>query len=230
MELSRNPGFIVVTVGEAMLGSRNDGYRLLIAHTVSALIIAIISRFFYKKTADVKTIQEVSVEPHSLSEMFTDSVYSAAKSMLSVSAFVVVFSGLGSIFAVALKTFPLFSKIFRACLEVTAGIGFFGRKQLPIIAFFLGFGGISVHFQVLSNAKVLNCPYSFLFLSRIIHGLLSLSFCLLMELISPRVLSTGATSELPTVGLHGSPISGAALLFMGMVLIYFCSNPQTKKG
>lgn len=222
------PGFVVLAVGEGSLFSRADGYRLLIAHILSAFFMAIFSRFSNKsKTENAPKQQLVTSAPLSLA--FTESVCDAARTMLSVSAFVVAFSGLGGIVSNFQSATPIISKTFQAVLEVTVGIGLFGRKQLPIIAFLLGFGGISVHFQVLSSIRELHYPYYRLLLSRTVHGTLSFGMIVLMELISPRVIDTALVSPSVTPKVHGSPAATIALLCLGVVLIFYCSATKTKK-
>lgn len=222
------PGFIVLAVGEGSLFSRADGYRLLTAHLLSAVLMAVLSHLLNKsKTENPSKPKPVISTP--LSQAFTESVCDAARTMLSVSAFVVAFSGLGGMVSSFQSTTPIISKTVRAALEVTVGIGLFGRKQLPIIAFLLGFGGVSVHFQVLSSVWRLHYPYYRLLLSRTLHGALSFGMIVLMELISPRVIDTAIVDPSVTPKVHGSPAGAVALLLMGVVLIFYCKDPNSKK-
>lgn len=221
------PGFIVLAVGEGSLFSRADGYRLLIAHLLSAVLMAFLGRFVNKSNTENAPKQQL-VTPAPLSLTFTESVCDAARTMLSVSAFVVAFSGLGGI-ASSLQATPIITKTIKAALEVTVGIGLFGRKQLPIIAFLLGFGGISVHFQVLSSVRELHYPYYRLLLSRAVHGALSFGMIILMELISPRVIDTALVDPSVTPKVHGSPAATIVLLCLGIVLIFYCSDAKLKK-
>lgn len=223
------PAFIVLAVGEATLGSRSDGFRLLIAHLLSAVFLAVVSRFFSRSSPRRTDGLSPAPCPPPISEAFTRSVTDAARSMFGVSAFVVAFGGLGGFLSSLEILPPAAVKTARALLEVTVGVGLFGRKQLELIAFLLGFGGISVHFQVLSSAAKLKVPYYRLFLSRTLHGALSAGLIMLMELVSPRVIDTVAGTSHPSPGIHGSPAAVIALLTMGAVLIGYSSGVGAKK-
>lgn len=222
------PAFIVLAVGEATLGSHSDGVRLLAAHIASAVIMALASRLlaFGKNKASLAPTPQSAPEAKPLSLVFTLSVTDAARSMFGISAFVIAFGGLGGMLSSLEFLAPCVTKTLIALSEVTVGVGQFGRKELPTIAFLLGFGGISVHFQVLSAVSSLRFTYPRLLLSRTVHGTLSAILIALFESVSPRVINTAVGSTAPSPRLHGSPFAVAALLLMGAVLIFYSSDAK----
>ncbi len=226
--VNAGPAFIVTAVGAIMLGSKSDGYRLLIAHILSSfLIMAALKPFIKKSGIEQKVLH--NTEPQPLCDCFVRSVSAAASSILSVCAFVVLFSALGEIIA-ALPLPEALNKAIRAVLEVTVGASLFGRKQLGIIAFLLGFAGISVQFQVLAVTAQLKPSYIKLFFSRIAHGTLSYISIFIMEKFWPRSIKTSVPPGCLSAALSGDVSASAALLLMGIVLATFTFKEKNKNA
>ncbi len=235
--VNAGPSFIVTAVGFGVLKSNADGWRLYMAHVLASIIMAGVVRFLpdswfdkYKQsstvTADSPTDKlSNSVTTPTVGDAFVLSVNDAAKTMLTVAAFVVFFAGVGGMFGSS-----GFGQYIREILEVTVGVGGCSRGQLPKVAFLLGFGGISVIFQVISAAKDLKPPLLLVVVSRVLHGTLSAGLILLFEVISPRTLSTGAFQITKNAALHTSPIASAGLLFLCVVLISFTKTALGKKA
>ena len=233
--VSAGPAFILVAVGEAALGHRSDGYRLLVAHLISSLllcfVIGLLSRFFDKHRQNPTVRQSPTLMSNratntSFAENFTASAVNASKAMFNVCTFVIVFGALGRL--ITTDTVPLspFSVNFlRGIIEVTAGVNLFGRGRLPLIAFLLGFSGVSVHFQVLSVAAETKVKYFPFLLSRLTHGVVSATVIGIWELICPRCIDT-AVSRTPTAALNGSPLAAASMLLLGVVLIVYSSRQR----
>lgn len=228
--INAGPAFILLAVGEVTLGSRADGVRLLFAHILSSLLTAIISGQIikiYDKKDSQKTNCNINIPDKSISDAFVDSVSAAAMTMLSVSAFVVLFSGIGEI--IGSLALPVKIRIFlRSALEVTVGINFCTRATLTHAAFLLGFSGISVIFQVIATAKSFKPNPLRILLLRVWHGAFSAFIIFILEKLYPRNIETVLLGK-PASGamLYGSPVAAIALMFLGIVLI--CSTGKTKK-
>lgn len=228
--ISAGPAFILITVGEVALGHRSDGYRLLFAHTLSSLILCFCfglgTRIFDKTCQNPTETAPVSVSESGVSENFVKSAIDASKAMLNVCTFVIAFGALGRLITTDIPFFSPFAvNLLRGLVEVTNGVNLFGRGRLSLIAFLLGFGGISVHFQVLSILSDAQCRYLPLLLSRIVHGCISAAMIALMEIISPRYIDTAATPSI-SVSQSGNPAAVLALMLLGVVLVVYSSQSR----
>ena len=219
------PAFAVVAVGAGVLGSTSDGWRLEAAHLLASVILAAIVRFLpdriFCKTVQLHTSTHTNPTPqnqpsNSLTDAFVMSVNAAAKTMLSICGFAVFFAGVGGIIA----QLP-HGRVVQRFLEVTVGLEGLSRAQLPTVAFLLGFGGVSVIFQVMSAAKSIRPPLGLVVGSRLIHGGLSAGIIVMLEAVFPRSVSTGSFNVAVKPAVHTSPIAAMALVMLCIVLICF---------
>lgn len=219
------PAFAVVAVGAGVLGSVSDGWRLEAAHLLASGVLAAVVRFLpdrlFCKTVQAHTSTYTNPTPqnqpsHSLTDAFVMSVNAAAKTVLSICGFAVFFAGVGGI----VGQLP-YGRVVQRLLEVTVGLEGFGRAQLPTVAFLLGFGGVSVIFQVMSAAKSIKPPLGLVVGSRVLHGGLSAGIIALLEAVLPRSVSTGSFNEAVRPAVHTSPIAATALVMLCIVLICF---------
>ncbi len=227
--INAGPAFILVAVGEMTLNSRQDGVRLLVAHIASSIILAVMVRFFIKykcKTEHTnKSFTETNV--YNLSDSFVIAVTEAAKTMFSVCSFVVLFSAIGA--CLSKSSLPEnTTHVLKGLLEVTVGVQGCNRNELVRVAFFLGFGGISVIFQVLSVAKNLKIKAIRVVVAQIIRAGLSLAIIMLLEKLFPRSVDTISFSQgVQTAAVHNSPVAAIFLCLLSVVLIVFVE--QSKK-
>ena len=216
------PAFIISVVGGAVLGSADDGRRIFIATVFSSVVLAVLSRFVEKdkKPSNLPENQKEKAPKISLSDTFVLSVSSASATMLNVSAFVVAFSGILGM----LKDFKLplaVQKYGLSLLEVTSGVANFGRGELCAVAFIVGFGGVSVHLQLLAAGKGFGLTYKRVLLSRILHGALSGVTVFAFDKICPRATETVAIVGQARAGIHGNPLSAAAMLLLAVSVVTF---------
>lgn len=229
--INAGPAFIIVTVGEVFLKNRSDGYRLLICHLLATLILAIAVRFLPDRlfSQDSKTKKQTlsKNQESALSDIFVLSVLEAGKTMLNVTIFVVFFAGLtGGFLAFDFTNANQLTSLF----EVTTGLSNSTRSQLPFASFLLGFGGISVIFQVISSAENLRPKFAVLLLSRLLHGGLSYVLAVILEIFFPRDLMTGSFNIQPdTATVHTSPFATLSLLLLLIVMLFFLGNTKNNR-
>lgn len=224
------PAFIIITVGDGFFNSRSDGVRLIVCHLLATLILAVAVRFlpdqlFSQDTKSKKQTLLIS-QRSALSDIFVLSVLEAGKTMLNVTIFIVFFAGLtGGFSALELANTNRLTSLF----EVTAGLSNLTRSQLPFAAFLLGFGGISVIFQVISSAENLQPKFTILLLFRLLHGGLSFVIAMIFEAVLPRDLMTGTFNIQPdTAAVHTSPFAALSLLLLCIVMLFFLGNVKGK--
>ncbi len=220
------PAFAVTVVGELTLGSKGDGERLLCATLFSSVSMAVLSRFVEKTEKSAQNTKQKSPEIP-LSDAFVTSVSGAAETMLKISAFVVAFSGVLGAFK-SLSPSRFVQKYLLSLLEVTTGVQNFGRGELFAVAFLVGFGGISVHLQIMSAAREVKPKFLSIFISRFLHGMLSATFVIVFDWLFPRTVQTVAQNGTATAQIHGNPLSAAAMLLLSVVVASVCVKPKTE--
>ena len=184
------PAFILGAAGAGLFASFRLGFVLYIVHILSAILIGIFCRFILGNVEDNNSAPMPTKE--GFAKIFTDAVSASAFSCLNVTSYVVLFSlfagvcnvfGITDIFCLAaskLSLDPIHAKaVFTGFLELGSGIDSlypFARNlsfALPACAFFLGWGGISVHCQAMSFITREGLSARFYILSKFAHGLVS---------------------------------------------------------
>ena len=182
------PLFIVGTVGIGLFYNSKVGLILLITHILACLTTGFIFRWWKTKQEKLYRSNEYSLNSsnitlYNLGEILSKSILNAINSVLMVGGFIVLFfiiismlhsSRLLDVFSNCLQLIGIPYSIsigfFSGLIEVTSGLSFICNQdigiysQLPLCAFVLGFGGISVSLQVLSiisKAHISFKPYIF---------------------------------------------------------------------
>lgn len=230
--ISAGPAFILISVGEFALGHRSDGCRLLFAHTLSSILLCFFSGLynrFKKRDSTTERHWEAPLAPRcSVAEGFVTAAIDASKAMLNVCTFVIVFGAVGRLITTGSTPIsPFFVNLLRGVIEVTNGVQLFGRGRLALIAFLLGFGGLSVHFQVLGILSGIKCRYFPLLLSRLSHGGLSALIIIIVEIVSPRYIDTLAQGTVK-VSHNGNPLAVFSLMLLAVVLTVYSSHSLSK--
>ena len=166
------PLFIIGTVGISLFGDVRIGYILLISHIISCLIVGIIFRNWKKWKSKFRNLYEYKEEKQirlkDLGEILGNSIKKSIITILNIGGFIVIFSVIISIleesnFFEIIENFcsninipnGVATGVISGIIELTNGvnkISFLGSSNLYIIlaSFLIGFGGISVLFQVYS--------------------------------------------------------------------------------
>ena len=183
--VNSGPAFIIIGVGSTILNSKELGALLFISNFLASCIIAFVLRFQNEKYFTIKTEKQVE-QP--ICDAFVESTAKASTSIIGICGFVILFSTLIEI----IKTLPIANairNILCSLLEITNGT-ILCDKNIYLIAFLLGFGGICVHFQILSVTKTLKPNYLKFLIFRCIHGVLTVIILFISLKIHPVVLPT----------------------------------------
>lgn len=210
--INAGPAFIVLAIGEGFLSNKALGFVLLFSHILSSLIIAFFLSFNLRSSYVFTYHQE---REYSLADNFVESTTESANTILNICAIIILFSGVSSAFASF--EIPFFTFITNL-LEVTTAIS--NTKNIYLISFLLGFGGISIWLQVIFCCKKIQVNLLHLLFSRILHGLLSvaLTFIELKVLkIDLQTLSNGFDADI--LYIYKTPTLAASLLIMTIILI-----------
>lgn len=153
-------GFCISVVGAGVLNSLYAGVLLYLCNIVYSVVGFII---FLPEISN-SDVPETAPDAVRISDVFCETVGETAQVLLKIGGFTAIFS------AVNLFLNELGIGFLSLFFEITTAVN--KTRNLPLLALLLGFGGISVIFQVLSVAEKAVDIKSFL-ISRVCHGLVS---------------------------------------------------------
>jgi len=189
-----NPLFVINTIGIMFFKDIKIGIIILIAHYIGNIIIGILFRNYNaslkdKKKIDIKKTLCLFNENIGKTKFF-NTIFNAAidsvKTLVSIFATITIFLILISIISNLFKFNTLENSIIYGIFEMTSGL-----RQLSILdialttkvflsTFFISFGGLSIHAQIINILKNYNINYYRFLLVRIIHGIMSGAIALLI--------------------------------------------------
>lgn len=212
--------FAVTAVGGIMLGESRAGVFLYLSNLFSALLIGIIDGRQHPASVREYQITYAMNAPDAL----TESVKKGTSSMLNVCAYVILFgavSGLtGALGGLRDYLMPVF--------EITMGIaGCTDVVSLPLLAFYLGFGGLCIHLQLGFAVKQTGMKFFSFFKYRLLQGGLSYLFCRLLLLLFPgsqSVFSNFANTGVKLISIS-VPVT-VIMILMSLVLIVDIDNQK----
>ncbi len=172
------PAFILGACGAGVFQSSSIGLLLLLSHILSAIIVGIL---FRRHSPPASTVPLVKTTQAPFPIAFVDAVKSSFRSILDICGFVILF-------AVITKLLPfngLFGTVMEGFIEFTSGVFSLANLEqklaLPLCSFFLGWGGLCVHFQALSFILPHKLKTEKYFLGKLLHGsisaLITFAFC-----------------------------------------------------
>ena len=174
--------FIVNVVGGTALGSSKLGWMFWVSVVISSLIIGMINNLFCKKKDKKINIEfEENVSENKFcAGSFVRAIESSAKSTLIICAYVIFFSSLMGTIKAPLEFFcvpELLRVIICGFLEMTTGTAeCITVQSLPLralfCAFFVGWSGLSVHFQIFSICEGRNLHFKNYLSMKLLQGLI----------------------------------------------------------
>lgn len=218
--VNAGPAFIVLAVGGGILGSKKIGYILLVSHIAASLILSVFFGLFIK---DDNIPPKNEAENFGAADNFVSAVSDAASAVFSVCGYVILFSSVNE-YINRFSEKILFLKWVAPLLEVTNAVT--GMRNILIIAFLLGFAGVSVWCQILSMGKLIRINFAAFALSRAVHGLLSAVItALLLKAFGIAVTVSAAVKFTPTY--NGIALSLSMLSMVIVLIISLFSEKRT---
>lgn len=194
------PMFIVGSVGALMFNDKNKGIVLLICHFLSAILNGIIFRKYTPRSAYVcKNIKpHLAVREHK--NILYDCAYGATISCLTVGAFIAVFfvfCKIASDFNLLYPFTAILTLLFKdtkkarafcaGLIECTNGCALFastsGFLTLPLTAFIISFGGMSIIIQSIAFLKQAKADVKMFIFSKTVQAFTSFFICSFMQLL-----------------------------------------------
>lgn len=200
------PLFILGTVGIAMIGNQKIGWILLASHILASLTVGYCFRFWKKDKFDINfretkfNTQLAPIKISDIGEILGNAIKKSILSILSIGGFIVLFSVILSIlensgfFEIATSFLYNFgiskdvsSAIITGIIEMTNGLNLTSvlYDTLPMFtllltSFLLGFGGISVLFQVYSIIAKENISIRPYFYGKLLQGIFATIFTFIL--------------------------------------------------
>lgn len=180
------PAFVISAIGATMLNNIYVGLAIFISQVISSIILGIISSRI-SKGANINNNTYKS-RRMTFSQALVVSCEEAAKGIISICAFVVLFSSFLAIIETSafhrymLCLFKIINlqpylqgSILSIIFEVTGASYKLTDLHAPVelLAFALGFGGLAVHFQIFSCVDSLTFSKLKFLLFRVMQGLIS---------------------------------------------------------
>lgn len=215
---SGGAGFIITAVGTGILRNRQQGLILFFSVIISALICACAGALIWKgaKAGD----SDFMAMP--AADALNKSVEQSTRSVINMAACIILFCALQGIVSIPHILSPL--------IEITSGTAEVGTEYpLPVLAFFLAFGGFCIHLQIFSIIREVGMKYADFLLWRVINGVLSCLVCMLLLKIFPNanaVFSNVSDSIIRPTSVNAA--LSVLMLLGSAVLIFDLENRKRK--
>lgn len=220
------PGFLITFVGEGMFRCRELGFYLLLSNVISVLLLIIINFriIFRKKIYTYPSSQKV--QNHSIGDSIIRATDSSIKSSLTMCGFVVIFSVINRLLSLA----PFYNEYLGYFLEITSGIiNSYRETEFEVIAFFIGFGGLCVHFQIFGIIKNIHINKGYFFITRIVQGIISAFTIHILLKIKPITVSTFSNIISTPNGKIATTLWGSVALIILSVIFLISINHKNKQ-
>lgn len=181
-----NPLFIINTIGINFYSNKKIGLIILLSHYLGNIIVGLIFRKYKEvnKKANINIKQTIKtfnekINDTKLITLILSSILDSMKNLINILATITFFLIILTIVTNIFHLQEPYNFIVSGLIEMTSGLKYLSLTTLPlkikiiISTFFISFGGLSIHGQILSILKDYDINYPLFFLSRIIHGLIS---------------------------------------------------------
>ncbi len=236
--VSAGPAFVLGAVGGGIYKSSAAGLLLLTALCFSVVITGIIVTLPAKKEP-VRQSETVKKETHD--NAFVTSALDAAKTLLSVCVFVVLFScllSLGDALGINRLIFRLLTAagvpetaaqaLLPTFLEVSGGCVAASKAGFPLVAFALGFGGLSVHFQIFSVLGEIPINKLKFTAIRLVQGIICAFLTAIAMPLMPE--NTVEVSAVKTGIIAMPTVTGSVCLVIMCLMAVMCLPDHLTKG
>lgn len=222
------PLFVIGSVGAAVYGNIRVGVILYLLHVLSAITVGICFRF-YKRSDYTAPPTEMTYPERSAGEIVSIALKNAVSNMLTVCGAVMFFGTVGRLLVDLLPLEGVLYSLAAGLMEFvngtvsTAALDIDLTSRLVITAFIIGFGGLSVHAQVvavIARYRFSLVPY---FAGMLLHGIFAALYTRLYLRLCPfevTVFSSSAAREISTAAWCVAA-SAAALMVLGALRLLF---------
>lgn len=222
--VAAGPGFIINFVGGALLQSVRAADILLAAQIIAVLATGVIVGRHIRCAPPPQRKSSFAKRDGAL----IGAVRAAADATFSMCATVVVFAAVVEIIARAAD--PQTADILSAFLEVTTGCSrLCVRAPLPITAFFIGFGGISVHCQIFAAMKDIPLNKALFLLCRVAQGIIAMAATYILLMIMPTEAAVFSTTAVPLTAGRSAAYAGSGALILAALSFVGCVTSRIRR-
>lgn len=176
-----SPIFILGTM-TTFLNNKSIGIYILIIHYITNVIMGLFIRNINpnkdetNKISLKKVLYEASNTTDNISSIVTKSIVSSTNTIIMILGVISISTVLISIINNSLELSKISECIISGLIEMTNGLRVLGtldislKLKTTIGIFFISFGGLSVHLQVISIINDTKIKYKYYLLARIIHA------------------------------------------------------------
>lgn len=176
-----SPIFILGTM-TTFLNNKSIGIYILVIHYITNVIMGLFIRNINPnkdkedKISLKKVLYEASNSTDNISSIVTKSIVSSINTIIMILGVISISTVLIAIINNSINLSKLSECIISGLIEMTNGLRVLGaldislKLKTTIGIFFISFGGLSVHLQVISIINDTKIKYKYYFLARIIHA------------------------------------------------------------
>lgn len=176
-----SPIFILGTM-TTFLNNKSIGIYILVIHYITNIIMGLFIRNINPnkdkedKISLKKVLYEASNSTDNISSIVTKSIVSSINTIIMILGVISISTVLIAIINNSINLSKLSECIISGLIEMTNGLRVLGaldislKLKTTIGIFFISFGGLSVHLQVISIINDTKIKYKYYFLARIIHA------------------------------------------------------------
>ena len=172
-----NPLFIISTIGINFLHDKKIGFIILISHFITNIIIGLLFRNIYKCENKILLKKESISLP--FIPLLKNSISNTFNGLMVIYGIIIFFFILTTIININLKLDYFHQTLLNGFIEMTNGLNMIKNLNFSIdikaslMAFFISFGGFSVHMQVMSMLSNYKINYFIYFIARLLHASIS---------------------------------------------------------
>ena len=162
------------------------GFIILISHYLGNIIVGLIFRKYQSKITQKKlNIKETinnfneKINNTNLISLILSSIIDSMKTLINIFSTITFFLIVLTIITNIIHLNEPYNSILSGLIEMTSGLKYLSlsdlslKTKIVISTFFISFGGLSIHGQILSILKDYDINYSLFFFARTLHGLIS---------------------------------------------------------
>lgn len=222
--VNSGPAFVISAVGAGFLKNPQAGALLFASQILASLILSLLCGL--TATNEPVPVKRKANRAVKISDALIASASDAAHAMMNMCCFVVLFAAFINLLRLQI-TEPRSATVLSALLEVTGGCADIAKLGAPLWVFALaiGWGGICVHFQVLSSVGRIKIRLARFLLFRLLHGALAAVITVGLLRIFPSSTEVFSNTSAPlATGFSGSAPASAALV--GLCAFFLLYLPQ----
>lgn len=220
--INASPTFFISAVGIGIFSSKYVGVILFFANLLSSVTyILLLGRITFKDES-VKYKKDIF---YTFGDSLVLSVKESAEIFLGICGFVTIFSTLNSLLNEIIEADWL-KLVLGVLFEVTTACDLASKENIHIYfySFIITFGGLSTIFQILTCLNDCNISFVYLFLSRLIGGILSSLYCFIFFKIFPAALPTFSTHNNIILNRTTPLIPTLSLIVLGILYLIYINR------